>query len=170
MTMTMQSTKLNRLAEVELFSGATQADLDRIAGRCVELQVSAGRELCREGERAREFVVILDGEALVTIDGRQTAYLGQGSCFGEMALIDGHKRTATVTARSAMRVLVFDGDDFRALLEELPGFSARILSLVVGRLRLANSQLSQLSERAGSIHRSPSPWSVPARSDNPSTP
>ena len=163
MTMTMHPTKTDRLAGIELFTGANQADLECVAERCVELQVSAGRELCREGERAREFVVILEGEALVTIGGRETAHLGRGSCFGEMALIDGRKRTATVTARTAMRVLVFGGDDFRALLEEFPSFSFRILTLVVGRLRLANSQLS---ERAGFVNRSPSQWSIPARSAN----
>lgn len=163
MTVTMQPTKTDRLAGIELFSGSDPSELERVAQRCVELQVTAGRELCREGERAREFVVILEGEALVTIGGRETAHLGRGSCFGEMALIDGRKRTATVTARTAMRVLVFDGDDFRSLLEEFPTFSYRILSLVVGRLRLANSQLS---ERAGSINRSPSQWSIPARSAN----
>lgn len=163
MTMTTHPSKTDRLAGIELFAGAAQADLDRVAERCAELDVAPGRELCREGERAREFVVILEGEAMVTIGGRDTAHLGRGSCFGEMALIDGRKRTATVVACTPMRVLIFDGDDFRTLLEEFPSFSFRILSLVVGRLRLANSQLS---ERDGSINRSPSQWSTPTRSAN----
>lgn len=153
-----------RLAQLELFAGVAAPDLDLLARNCVALRVQAGQELCRDGQRAREFVVILDGEAAVTVDGRPTAHLGAGSCFGEMALIDGHKRTATVSATTDMEVLVFDGDDFRALLQEVPVFGTNVLAVVVGRLRLANSQLAQLSGRSRSTTRSPSRSSAPDRS------
>lgn len=166
MTMTLTATlppMTALLAGMELFAGVTAPDLERVARNCVNVQVQAGHELCHEGQQAREFVVILDGEAVVTVDGRPTAHLGAGSCFGEMALVDGHNRTATVSAHTDMDVVVFDGDDFRALLEEVPVFTMRVLGVVIGRLRLANSQLAQLSGRSRSATRSPSQSSGPDR-------
>ena len=156
MTMTSNATRTTRLAELELFAGADREELELVAARCVEVDVPKGRELFREGEQAREFVVVLDGYAVVTADGREIAYLGAGSCFGEMALIDGRRRNATATAASSLQALLFDAEDFHFLLRELPSFSLRILGTMVGRLRLANSQLS---ERADTTHRSPSPSS-----------
>ena len=58
-----------------------------------------------EGSEAREFLVILDGHAAVSVGGVPIAYLGSGSCFGERSLIDGRRRTATVTAAAPMRMI-----------------------------------------------------------------
>ena len=163
MIVTTNETRTDQLGGLELFAGVSRETLELVAARCIELDVPAGRELCREGEQAREFVVVLEGHAQVMIKGYEIAYLGPASCFGEMALIDGRKRAATVTAATQLRALVFDADDFHFLLRELPSFAQRILTMVVGRLRLANSQLS---ERAGAMNRSPSQWSPPTRSAN----
>jgi CRP-like cAMP-binding protein len=150
-----------RLAELELFAGADRELLAAVADRSVALEVDKGRELVSEGAEAREFVVILDGHAAVSVGGVPIAYLGAGSCFGEMSLIDGRRRTATVTAASPMRVIVFSREDFLVLLREEPSFCVRILAMVVGRLRLANSQLA---ERADADSGPPSPGSGSARS------
>ena len=156
--------RIQRLAGLSLFAGADRAALELIAERCAEVGIPTGAELCHEGGPAGEFVVIVDGRALVSRDGHAIAYLGPGSGFGEMALMDGDTRTATLTALMPMRVLVFDADDFHVLIEELPWFCARLLTMVIGRLRLANAQIS---ERAGTNRGSPSRRSHPARSDNP---
>jgi CRP-like cAMP-binding protein len=152
---------VHRLAELDLFAGADRELLATVALRSVVLEVAKGRELLSEGCEAREFVVILDGHAVVTVAGVPIAYLGAGSSFGEMSLIDGRRRTATVTAASPMQVIVFAREDFRVLLMQEPTFCMRILTMVVGRLRLANSQLA---ERALAGSGPPSPDPGPARS------
>jgi CRP/FNR family transcriptional regulator, cyclic AMP receptor protein len=130
-----------------------------VAERSVALDVAKGRELVIEGSEAREFVVILDGHAAVSVAGVPIAYLGAGSCFGEMSLIDGRRRTATVTAASPMQVIVFSREDFLVLLMQEPAFCMRILAMVVGRLRLANSQLAERAD-AGTGPPSPGPGSA----------
>ena len=138
-------TDVRRLAGLDLFTGADRALLESVATRSVALEVDKGRELVREGGEAREFVVILDGHAAVSIGGVPVSYVGAGSCFGEMSLIDGRTRTATVTAASPMRVVVISREDFLVLLQE-PSFCLRILTMVVGRLRLANAQLAERAD------------------------
>jgi CRP/FNR family transcriptional regulator, cyclic AMP receptor protein len=138
--------EVDRLAELELFAGADGDLLAAVADRSVGLEVAKGRELISEGSDAREFVVILDGHAAVSVAGVPIAYLGAGSCFGEMSLIDGRRRTATVTAASPMRVVVFSREDFLVLLTQEPSFCMRILTMVVGRLRLANAQLAERTD------------------------
>jgi CRP-like cAMP-binding protein len=161
---TVDRTDVQRLAELELFAGADRDLLAAMADRSMALDLEKGRELVREGSVAREFVVILDGHAVVTIGGVPISYIGAGSCFGEMSLIDGSRRSATVTAASAMRIVVFNRDDFLELLTQQPAFCVRVLTMVVGRLRLADAKLA---ERAGTGSGTPSPVSVSARSGVP---
>jgi CRP-like cAMP-binding protein len=153
-------TDVRRLAGLDLFAGADRRLLAAVAGRSVAIEVDKGRELIREGGEAREFVVILDGHAAVSISGVTISYVGAGSCFGEMSVIDGRSRTATVTAASPMRVVVISREDFLVLLQE-PAFCMRILTMVVGRLRLANAQLA---ERSAADPGSPSLRAGAARS------
>jgi CRP-like cAMP-binding protein len=157
----IDSTDVRRLSELELFAGADHDLLVALADRSIAIDVDKGRELVREGGPAREFVVILEGHAVVSLSGVPISYIGAGSCFGEMSLIDGSRRTGTVTAASAMRIVVFNRDDFLELLNKEPAFCVRVLTMIVGRLRLANAQLA---ERAGAGSGSPSPEPAPARS------
>ena len=140
------STVMRQLAALDLFAGADRALLDTLAERCVEIEVPKGRELTSAGAEAREFVVIVDGYAVVSIAGVPISYLGAGSCFGEMSLIDGRARTADVVALSPMRLIVIAREDFLAMLERSPEFCGRVLTVVVGRLRLANAQLAERAE------------------------
>ena len=150
----------HQLAALDLFAGADRELLATVAERCIEIEVPKGRELLCAGAEAREFVVILDGHASVSIAGVPISYLGTGSCFGEMSLIDGQRRTADVVALAPMRLIVLSRDDFRFLLERSPEFCSRMLTLVVGRLRLANAQLA---ERAEVGSGPPSPETTSAR-------
>lgn len=155
-------TVVDELAALDLFSGTDRADLAEIAGRGVELDLPAGRFLMRSGSEAREFVVILDGHAEVAIGGRPVSYVGPGSCCGEMSLVDGRRRTADVRALAPMRVFVISRDDFFTLMERSRAFGARMLTVVVGRLRLANAQLAERAETG--FAASPSAAAVSARS------
>lgn len=157
-------TVVDELASLDLFNGTDRSVLAEIAERGFELEVPAGRLLMQAGTEAREFVVILDGHAEVAIGGAPVSYVGPGSCCGEMSLIDGRRRTADIRALAPMRVFVIAREDFFVLIERSPAFGARMLTVVVGRLRLANAQLAERAETG--LAESPSPAAVSARSVN----
>ena len=151
-----------RLVELGLFRGLRRSSLERIAAACSEVEVDAGRELCRAGEPAREFVIVLEGAASVSVNGHETHRLGAGSSFGEIGLVDGYEHPTTVTARSPMRLLTFSGDEFIELLHTEPEFASRVLAMVAGRLRML---MSEVSEWADPDERSPSRVPRSAHSD-----
>jgi CRP-like cAMP-binding protein len=86
-----------------------------------------------QGRPGQECFVILDGTASVFIGGDHVATLEAGSMVGEMALIDHRPRSATVVAETPMTLLAFDTGAFRALLDELPKASQRVMSLLNAR-------------------------------------
>ena len=132
--------KLKRLAKVQLFSNCTKTDLGRIAALADEVEVPAGQVLMRKGEAAHEAFVILAGNATVSLRDGTAARLGPGDCFGEMALLQPQgKRSATVTARTDMDLLVLGSREFSALLDQVPSVAKRVLASVADRLRLAES-------------------------------
>ena len=140
MSMTSNSIRTNRLAELELFAGADREELELVGARCVEVDVPKGREILREGEQAREFVVVLDGYAVVTAEGREIAYLGAGSCFGEMALIDGSPRSATVRAKTDCEVVPIREKTFLFLVHETPYFAIAVMRTLADRLRRSSER------------------------------
>ena len=123
------------LANVRLFHACTRDELAVIVSVTTLIDVPAGRVLCSQGAPGDEFFVIVDGSAAVTIDGDQVAILGPGGFFGEMALLDGGPRIATVTATTPARLLVLTRPEFTALLERAPTVCHRILIGVGHRLR-----------------------------------
>lgn len=127
--------KIQRLAGIPLFAGTGGRELERVARLCTEVDVPAGRTLCRQGETGREFFVIESGTVSVSVDGESVASLGPGDFFGELALLDGGPRTATVTAEDDVRVLVVSRQEFAGLLEEDPIVAVRMLPAIGARLR-----------------------------------
>src|SRR5436309_8993396 len=90
--------KVGALKQSPLFEGLSRKQLASLARLTDDLDVSPGMVLCKEGSRGREFFVIIEGEAAVTRGGRRVATVGPGDFFGEIALLAGVNRTATVTA------------------------------------------------------------------------
>ena len=129
--------KVERLARVQLFSTCSKRDLSRIAALAEEIEVPAGRVLMRQGDPGREAFVIADGRAKATIRGKGSAKLGPGECFGEMALLHSAPRSATVTAKSDMRLLVLGSREFSELIESVPVVGRRVLSALAERVREA---------------------------------
>ena len=124
------------LAGVSLFAACTANELDAIVAVTTLIDVPAGRVLCHQGERGDEFFVIVDGTTVVTVDDDQVAILGPGDFFGEMALLDGGPRIATVTTTTTpARLLVLTRPEFNSLLERVPTVCHRILTGVGHRLR-----------------------------------
>lgn len=131
----MSSDYLDHLAAIRLFSSCSKRDLQRIAKASDEIQVDVGRELTVQGALGHEAFVIVDGQADVTIDGVVVNTLGPGEHFGELALLDGAPRMATVTATSPMRVLVIDQRAFLALLDEVPGLARKVMVTLAAMVR-----------------------------------
>jgi CRP/FNR family transcriptional regulator, cyclic AMP receptor protein len=109
-----------RLRDVPFFSSVSKQDLAAIAQQTDEIDVPAGQVLAREGDFGAEFFVIDSGKAEVTKGGERIAELGAGDFFGEMALLDEERRTATVTATTPMSLIVMTRANFRALDRSLP--------------------------------------------------
>ena len=118
--------KLELLRKVPLFSRCSRHSLEDIAAIADEIDLPDGRELTREGDRGREFFVLVEGEVDVTKDGEHVRTLSAGDFFGEIALISDEPRTATVTAKGPIRALVITDRAFRALVERSPGIDAEV--------------------------------------------
>jgi CRP-like cAMP-binding protein len=116
----------DRLKGLPLFGDLAHRDLEKIARWTDEVDVASGRDLVREGAFPHEFMVIESGTADVLHDGDTIAELGPGDFFGEMALLETQRRTATVRATSDLRVIVMHARDFREMEHEMPEIARRI--------------------------------------------
>ena len=112
--------KNDLLKSVPLFEHCSRRDLGKIAAITEEVAVEDGTVLITEGDRGREFFVIISGEVEVRRRGRKVAALGPGTYFGEIALLSQQPRTATVTAVTPLHVLVIGDRAFVDLLDEIP--------------------------------------------------
>jgi CRP/FNR family transcriptional regulator, cyclic AMP receptor protein len=123
------------LRGVAFFEGFTDDELRRVAALADEIEAEAGAELTDQGRPGQEAYVILEGTAAVVVNGTEIAQVGAGDIVGEMALIDHRPRIATVTALTPLRLLSFDAQRFRRLLDEMPKAQVRVMEKLVERLR-----------------------------------
>jgi CRP-like cAMP-binding protein len=128
------TTILERLASIELFSELTAKELKKIASFMTPINIKAGRDLTVQGTPGREFMIIAEGEASVRRNGRLIASLGPGDFFGELAVVAGVPRTATVTAETDMFIETLNRREFSSLLDESPRIAKKILVGAVKRL------------------------------------
>ena len=122
--------KLALLRHLPLFADCTPAELREVAAIADEIWLPAGRKLTREGAQGQEFVVLVTGTADVHKRGEKVATLGPGDFVGEIALLTGRPRSATVVATSAVVVLVIARHRFLTLIDHLPGLRARLDEVV----------------------------------------
>lgn len=128
------TTLVERLGNIELFSELTSKEIKKVASYMTTIDVREGRDLTVQGTVGREFMIIAEGEASVRRNGRLIATLGPGDFFGELAVIAGVPRTATVTAETKMVVEALNRREFSSLLDESPKLSRKILVGAVKRL------------------------------------
>jgi CRP-like cAMP-binding protein len=136
---------LERLGQVELFKRCTKKDLEALADIVEDESVPAGAVICEQGRVADASYVVAEGEASVMVGDEIVGIVGPGESVGEMGLLDHLPRSATVTARTPMRLYRIDADRFAKLLESsaisrglLEQLSLRIRHLESGRGRLAS--------------------------------
>lgn len=123
-----------KLEAIPLFSSLSRSDRRQIARFADEIDVAAGKQLIEEGEFGYEFFAILDGTASVSRSGEHLRDLGPGEFFGEIALVETERRTASVVADSPMRLVVMTRRDFQRMAYEFPEVTARISRTIRERM------------------------------------
>lgn len=127
-------TKIDLFKGIPLFAGCSRAELQAVAQVADEVRLPAGRVLMRQGTPGRELIVLLEGEATVERDGTTIAVRRGGDFLGELALVTGRPRTATVTATTDLQALVLDRLNFDRLLRDVPTIAAKVLKAIAERL------------------------------------
>lgn len=131
------SSPSDQLSRIPLFAGCSDRDLEHLAHAADRIRLPEGTLLTRQGDIGREAFVILAGSAAVDRDGERVAEIGPGDVVGELALLDGGPRSATVTATSDIEALVLTRPAFTAVLDEIPTLAHRLLVTLARRLRTA---------------------------------
>jgi CRP/FNR family cyclic AMP-dependent transcriptional regulator len=119
---------------IPLFAGLSKDDQKVVAQYADEVDVPAGTKLAEEGRLAYEFFAIKDGTADVTIGGQHAAALGPGDFFGEIGLLAGDRRVASVVATTPMHLVVLTGSQLRAIESRMPGVAERVRSAMEQRI------------------------------------
>jgi CRP/FNR family cyclic AMP-dependent transcriptional regulator len=127
--------KIDLLRTVPLFKGLGDRQLERISALADIIDLPADRRIMGQGERGAEMFLMVRGSARVERDGVTLKDLGPGEVLGEIALLDGGPRTATVTLVEASRLLVLARREFHALMDEFPEVRLHVLEKVAQRLR-----------------------------------
>ena len=125
------------LEEVTLFSKCTSRQRRTIARHAQIADLIEGVDLIKEGEPGDALFVILEGEAVVHQNGVELDRVSEGAYFGEMAILDGAPRSATVVATTDVRVAVIGIRMFRTMLREFPDMAEQLLIALAGELRAA---------------------------------
>lgn len=133
--MTTTTTTTDAIRAVPLFRGMTDRSITAIVDLAQMASFEPGATLTREGERGDSFLVLTAGTATVTQQGRPIRTLGPGDFLGEIALIDGGPRTATVTADTALEAIVIDRDGFGRLMNEFAVVRLDLVTALTQRLR-----------------------------------
>ncbi len=133
--------KIDLLKKVPLFSNLSQRHLREISKHADQVQVATGKVLAQQGKTGWEFIFIVDGKARVEKNGKVIRRLSGGDFFGEIALIDGKPRTASVTAEADMTVLIVHKTSFNHLLDTIPGLQKKILISLCDYLRRAEETM-----------------------------
>ena len=127
--------QLRHLQRVPLFSGFNEGELRRVAEHTRIVDAPAGTVITQIGDAGDSFFIIIDGTAGVRTPVGAGSQLQPGDCFGEMSLVDGEPRSATIVATTDLRLLVVDRSHFWRLLDETPELIRRILTILSRRVR-----------------------------------
>jgi CRP/FNR family transcriptional regulator, cyclic AMP receptor protein len=141
---TRYSVSLTRLRSLPGLAGLDDRELARIDQLSESCEVDEGTVLTREGSAGHQAFLVVEGAARVEIGGSGVVTLGPGDFIGEMSLIDGRARSASVVATTPMHLLVFDPRAFASLVEDEP-LSRHLIRNLTGRLRDADRR--QQSDR-----------------------
>ncbi len=137
---TSTAAAIDLLKTVPLFASCSKRELTLLGRIVEEKEYSAGEVICREGESGLGLFIVTEGETEVEVGGRKRRQLGPGAFFGEIALLDGGPRSATVTATSPVRILMVPAWSFNAALKSQPELAIKMLKEVCRRVRANDAQ------------------------------
>ena len=132
--MLRKNAKIELLKRVPLFERCSQRELAQIAALADELDLPSARDLTTEGASGWEFIILVEGSAEVVRGVRVVAELGPGDFLGEISLVTGQPRTATVKTRGPARILVLTASGFRSLMRDVPSIKDKVLAAVTARI------------------------------------
>jgi CRP/FNR family cyclic AMP-dependent transcriptional regulator len=127
-------TKVDALKRAPLFEGLSQKELEELAQRSEDMELEPGTVLCREGDIGHEFFVVIEGEVEIERQGKSLGTRGAGDFIGEIALLEEIERTATVTAKTPLRVFVLTRTAFKRMVEQHPGVELKVLRTLAHRV------------------------------------
>ena len=137
-----KSAQIEALLRVGLFSELSKRQLGHVAKVTYQSTYAAGDVVIKEQDTGHKLVLIVRGQAKVVRGGRRIASAGPGDAVGEIALIDGMPRSASVVAETPLETLLIFRTEFRKLLDEIPGLWEKLLLAQTARLRAANRELA----------------------------
>jgi CRP/FNR family cyclic AMP-dependent transcriptional regulator len=138
----MADDRIATLRAVPLFSSLSDKDLKAILEIAKEVSLEAGHTILEQDASAVGFHLILEGEADIEVSGRHVATFGPGDYFGEVSLIDGKPRTATVKTKTPVHTLVVPSWSFNGLLDKYPAIAKELLLMLCGRLRNVEAMIT----------------------------
>jgi CRP-like cAMP-binding protein len=127
------------LEQIPLFSGLTLDQRESVARACEEVEIEKGSTLVREGDFGYAAFAIREGTAEVSVDGTVVRTLGPGDVFGEIAVLSGGRRTATVVASTPMRLVTVLNRDMWRLEREAPEVAEALRAVIAERLDAASA-------------------------------
>lgn len=125
----------DQLASMDFFRGLSRADIKKVRRLMTPTTIKAGKEFITEGAPGRQAFLVLSGRATVRRGSKILTVVGPGDFLGEMSVLTGDHRTATVTADTDLEVEVLNRREFASLLEEQPKLAIKLLMAVINRLR-----------------------------------
>ena len=131
---------VDALGKTDLFGSLSPRALRKVAATAREISHPDGKEITEEGGSGVGFHLINSGKATVSVGDAARPDLGPGDYFGEISLIDGKPRSATVTAKGDLTTISMVSWDFTPLLEKEPEVSKGLLMVLCARLRAAESR------------------------------
>jgi CRP/FNR family transcriptional regulator, cyclic AMP receptor protein len=135
-----QDQRIQLLKSMWLFSHCDRKELQKIAALTTLDEAHAGDVVARQGERGSECFIVASGTATIHVGGADVGRVGPGDFFGEMALLDGGPRSATVTAADDMQLLILDRRELNDLLDAAPSVARKMLAVLGQRLREAHDR------------------------------
>lgn len=137
------------LREHSLFSGLPAEIIDRLCAHAIAKDVRAGATIFSKGEPGQSMFAVLHGSVKIcapSADGKDAVFnfIGEGGIFGEIALLDGHPRTADAIAATSCELLMIDRRDFLPLLRSYPELAVRIIDVLCARLRQTSEQVEDI--------------------------
>jgi CRP-like cAMP-binding protein len=137
------------LGSVWLFQNCSRSELAKVTKLGTVVEAPADAEIMRRGDRGTEFYVVLSGRIRIERPGFEPKLLGPGTPFGEMALVDGSARSATVSAASDCELYAIRRGDFALLLREAPSVALKLIETLGLRLRSVQRENLKLKTTAG---------------------